>query len=77
MPDCKISVYLDTGVVCEYAVSSPEKGREHAAAIIKYGYRSTGKDSGDLEWFPPHRIEKVKVSGAAESTQYRDTKRAT
>ena len=73
----KVSVYLDTGVVREYTVSSPEKGREHAAAIIKTGYRSTPEDSDDLEWFPPHRIEKVKVEGAGESTQYRDKSRAT
>ena len=73
----KVSVYLDTGVVCEYEVETPEKGREHAAAIIKTGYRSVGKGSNDLEWFPPHRIDKVKVSGAGESTGYRDVKRAT
>jgi hypothetical protein len=72
-----VSVYLDNGVVCEYEVASPDKGREHAAAIIKTGYRSTGNGSTDLEWYPPHRIEKVKVSGAAESTKYRDKKRAT
>lgn len=77
MKKSKVSVYLDAGVVCEYEVDSPEKGREHAAAIIKTGYRSTGAGGGDLEWYPPHRIEKVRVSGAAESTQYRDLKRAT
>lgn len=72
----KISVYLDSGVVCEYEVADPIKGREHAAAIIKTGYRSTS-ENGDLEWFPPHRIEKVKVVGGGESTNYTDTKRAT
>lgn len=72
---CKISVYLDTGVVCEYDVASADKGREHAAAIIKTGFRSTSGD--DLEWYPPHRIDKVKVSKGAESTKYKDTKRAT
>ncbi len=72
-----VSVYLDTGVVREYTVASPEKGREHAAAIIKTGYRSTPVDSDDLEWFPPHRIDKVKVTGAGESSNYRDTARAT
>ena len=73
----KVSVYLDSGVVREYEVDSPEKGREHAAAIIKTGYRSTPKNSDDLEWFPPHRIEKVKVTGAGESTNYKDTPRST
>ena len=73
----KVSVYLDSGVVYEYEVTDPIKGREHAAAIIKTGYRHTAKDSDDLEWFPPHRIEKVKVSGGGESSGYRDTARAT
>lgn len=72
-----VSVYLDTGVVREYAVDSPEKGREHAAEIIKTGYRSTPEGSDDLEWFPPHRINKVKVSGAVGGTGYRDRARAT
>jgi len=72
----KIMVYLDSGVVCEYNVVNAIKGREHAAAIIKTGYRST-TDSGDLEWFPPHRIDKVVVSGGAESSKYRDSKRST
>ena len=73
----KVSVYLDTGVVCEYEVATPDKGREHAAAIIKTGYRSTSKDSKDMTWYPPHRIDKVVVTEAAESTKYHDTKRAT
>lgn len=73
----KVLVYLDSGVVCEYEVADAIKGREHAAAIIVGGYRSTPVGSNDLEWFPPHRIQKVKVVGGAESTRYRDTKRAT
>ncbi len=72
----KISVYLDTGVVCEYEVADAIKGREHAAKIISSGYRST-TENGDLEWFPPHRIDKIKVVGGAESTNYVDAKRAT
>lgn len=74
---CKVSVYLDSGVVFEYEVADPIKGREHAAAIIKTGYRHTPAASSDLEWFPPHRIDKVKVSGGGESTGYRDKARAT
>ena len=72
-----VSVYLNTGVVYEYEVSDPIKGREHAAAIVHSGYRHTPKGSADLEWFPPHRIEKVKVLGGAESSEYHDTARAT
>jgi hypothetical protein len=73
----KISVYLDNGIVFEYEVSDPMKGREHAAAIIKSGYRHTPAGSSDLEWFPPHRIEKIKVLGSGETTAYKDTARAT
>lgn len=73
----KVSVYLDDGRVREYDVDTPDKGREHAAAIIATGYRSTPEGGGDLEWYPPHRISKVKVSGAGESTAYRDRPRAT
>ena len=72
----KVYVYLDCGIVCEYDVDNPMKGREHAAAIITTGYRST-TGNGDLEWFPPHRILKVKVMGGAESSNYKDIHRAT
>jgi hypothetical protein len=72
-----VSVYLDSGVVFEYDVADPIKGREHAAAIIKTGYRHTAEGSNDLEWYPPHRIDKVKVSGGGETSQYRDRPRAT
>lgn len=72
-----ISVYMDTGVVYEYQVAEPSKGREHAAAIIKTGYRHTPEGSNDLEWFPPNRIEKVKVIGGGKSSSYKDHARAT
>jgi len=73
----KVSVYLDDGRVFEYEVSNQGRGREHASAIIKTGYRSTPKGSTDLEWYPPHRIFKVKVEGGGGVTRYRDTVRAT
>jgi hypothetical protein len=73
----KVSVYVDTGNVYEYEVSDPMKGREHAAAIVATGYRHTPEGSNDLEWFPPHRIDKVKVAGGGESTGYKDKARAT
>ena len=72
-----ISVYLENGVVREYEVSTPAKGREHAFSIIKNGYRSTPKETDLLEWWPPHSILKVVVSGGGESTKYKDTARAT
>lgn len=71
----KVSVYLDDGRVFEYFVADPMKGREHASAIIKTGYRHSAGE--DLEWYPPHRIEKVKIVGGCESTAYRDNARAT
>ena len=72
-----VSVYIDCGVVFDYEVADPVKGREHAAAIVAKGYRHTPKDSGDLEWFPPHRIEKVKVQGGGQDSRYHDVGRAT
>jgi len=71
----KISIYLNDGRVFDYECASPMKGREHAYAIVTTGYRHT--EGNDLEWYPPHKIEKVKVSGACESTAYRDKTRAT
>ena len=34
-----VQIYLDDGRVFEYEVSDPNKGREHASAIINSGYR--------------------------------------
>lgn len=71
----KAQVYLDNGIVFEYAVPTAIKGREHAAAIVASGYRSS--EGRDLVWYPPHRVLKVKVQGGAESSKYRDKARAT
>jgi hypothetical protein len=76
MEKSTVSVYLDNGVVCSYEVADPMKGREHAYEIIMHGYRTVVGDN-DLEWFPPHRVKKVKVKNGAESSDYRDTKKAT
>ena len=73
----RVQVYLDNGVVFEYTVSNPIKGREHAHAIVTTGYRHTPQGSSDLVWYPPHRISQVKVQGGGESTQYKDIARAT
>lgn len=72
-----VSVYMDFGVVYEYSVADMDKAREHAAAIISTGYRHSTDDA--LEWFPPHRVLKVKITGlgAAESSAYTDTWRST
>jgi hypothetical protein len=66
-----IQVYIDNGLVFAYDVPSAHKVREHAAAIIKSGYRhNDGK--GEFEHYPPHRIEKVKCAGIIP-TNYPDT----
>lgn len=72
-----VAVYMDDGRVFEYYIFDPMKGREHAHAIIQSGYRHTPEGSSDLEWYPPHRITKVKVLNGGESSKYRDTVRAT
>lgn len=72
-----VSVYMDDGRVFSYYVFDPMKGREHAYAIIQSGYRHTPEGSSDLEWYPPHRIVKIKVTGGGEGSNYRDIVRAT
>ncbi len=69
-----IQVYLDHGVVFEYEVDSPEKVREHAASIIKGGYRHN--DGKVFEHYPPHRILKVKCERPIP-TRYLDRARGT
>lgn len=75
----KISIYIDNGNVYEYDVATEAAAREHADAIIKTGYRSVQTDElTTLTWWPPHRINKVKVAlGEPSATAYTDTPRAT
>lgn len=70
-----IAIYLDDGRVFEYPVPSPDKAREHTFAIVSTGYRHT--NDGCLEHYPPHRILKVKATGAGVSTSYPDSVRGT
>lgn len=70
-----IHIYLDDGRVFEYEVSNPDKAREHASAIINTGYRHTAE--GVLEYYPPHRILKVKATGEHIDTSYPDKVRGT
>ena len=67
-----IKVYLDDGNVFEYAVGSAKSAREHSSAIVMGGYRHND-GNGTFEHYPPHRIQKVKVTGAAVPTKYTDT----
>ena len=70
-----ISIYIDDGRVFSYPVTSPAKAREHSHAIVATGYRHT--TNGELEYYPPHRILKVKCTGSGISTMYPDTERGT
>lgn len=63
----KVQTYLDDGRIFEYEVNNPAKGREHASAITKGGYRhNPGKDY--LEHYGPHRVLKVKLVGDIPTT---------
>lgn len=68
----EIQVYIDTGTVYSYTVHKTSV-REHTSAIVKDGYRSVSE--GVLTHWPPHRILKVKATGA--DTMYADTQRGT
>ena len=64
-----VRVYLRTGGVCfEYDIEAvtaealTAKAREHLGKIQAEGYRHCAGD-GVLEWFPPHWIDKVKITG--------------
>lgn len=70
-----ISVYLDTGVVREYDVSSHSSAREHIAEIVKTGYRFV--EGNKLTHVPPHKINKVCAQGKGINTKYPDRVRGT
>lgn len=65
----KVQVYIDDGRVFSYKVSSADKVREHADAIIKGGYRHN--DGKVFEHYPPSRIVKVKCDQSIP-TKYTD-----
>lgn len=67
----KIKVYIDDGRVFEYEVPSAEKAREHAGAILAGGYRHNDGET-ICEYYPVHRIQKVKIEGKVP-TLYPDT----
>lgn len=70
MNEYQISVYLDDGRIYSYSVIGPDKAREHAAAIAEHGYRHN--DGVVFEHYGPHRVLKVKVTGAPIPTSYQD-----
>ena len=72
----KIEIYLDDGRVFSYSVPSESKVREHAGAILKTGYRHSPEGEEYWEWYPPHRILKIKCNRAMQ-TDYTDSVRGT
>jgi hypothetical protein len=68
-----INVYMDDGRVFYYQVGSAHSVREHAAAIVKDGYRHN--DGDRFEHYPPHRI--LKVTSNNVPTMYPDQVRGT
>lgn len=81
MTTATIQVYLDNGCVYEYTVKADTpsdcaaKAREHAAEIVRGGYRHN--DGKTFEHYPPHCIRKVKVTGITVPTLYPDKVRGT
>lgn len=76
MMKATVKVYMKYGgATFEYDIESTDsalltaKAREHLAAIAQGGYRHCAE--GILEWFPPHWIDKVKVTGGI-GTSYPD-----
>ena len=68
-----VRVYLRTGGACfEYDIQAPNcpaltvKAREHLGKIQAEGYRHCA--DGVLEWFPPHWLDKVKITGHIQTT---------
>ncbi len=67
-----IHVYLDDGRVFAYAIPyDTARAREHAVAIITKGYYHND-GAGECEFYPVHRILKVKVVGIDMPTDYPD-----
>ena len=66
----KVNVYLDDGRVFSYSVSDDAKAREHAHCIAQKGYRHN--DGKEFEVYPPHRIDKIKITGGQVKTKYPD-----
>lgn len=65
----EVCVYMKHGYYT-YSVKTPEQALSHAAAILDSGYRHA--TDGQVEWYPPHMIYKVKVKGEGLDTEYPD-----
>jgi uncharacterized protein YdaT len=70
-----VQVYMIDGRVFEYDVADQAKAIEHAHAIVTEGYRHAGKADEMEEWYPAHRVLKVKY--LANTSNYYDRVRGT
>lgn len=65
-----VAVYLDDSRVFEYKTNDAVKAREFAVKMGETGLRALYEDgAGVLTWefYPPHRIDKIKVTPAIAS----------
>lgn len=82
IPRRLISVHLDDGVVYEYGVegknqeNASARALEHAAAIASTGYRHNDGE-GEFTCYPPHRVQKIKISGGPVPTDHPNRVRGT
>jgi len=75
MKEATITIYLKGGTVHSYKISADTdnwlgaKAREHCHAIMSGGFRANS-GCGQFEWFGPHWIDKLKVTGCYVPTTY-------
>ena len=66
----KLEIYLDDGRVFYYDLPSVNV-RKHARTIVRLGYRHSPEGEEYWEWYPAHRIVKVKCN-TVSGTKYYD-----
>lgn len=71
----RLMIYFHDGRVFEYNVDSAVRARAHMDKIWKYGFRSTA--DGDLTWYGPHYIDRIRYVGSDAASNYPDTVRGT
>ena len=75
MKTATINVYLKGGAKHSYTVEADcdnylgAKVREHVFAIASGGFRANS-GCGEFEWFGPHWIDKIKITGCNVPTIY-------
>lgn len=54
-----------------YEVGTKEQAMDHFAAITSTGYRRVN-DRGQMEWYSPHLLLRIKIDGEGLETEYPD-----